>query len=170
MQRVETRLARRTWRCLYGLGRVLPNSLSRALHPRRVRADTRYENSILGYKPKMMSRAGRIIQEKDKDALGSSFDVVSFGHLIFEIALGYELTAATPEVEQLVGRCEYGLIELMVFIFFHPDNRIPSLEEVSACVCAWRCVRAGASGQRGQRSVGAAAEAVRMCACARVRA
>ena len=35
-----------------------------------------------------MSRAGKIIQEKDKDALGNSFDVVSFGYVTPPLSLG----------------------------------------------------------------------------------
>lgn len=39
------------------------------------------------------------------------------------MALGYELTKTRPDVEQLVGKCAYELVELFVFIFFHPDDR-----------------------------------------------
>ena len=78
----------------------------------------------------------------DKDVLGTSFDMVCFGHVIFEMALGYELTVARPNVEQLVGKCEYELIELMVFIFYHPDDRVPSVRckhfSRAACVRARR--------------------------------
>lgn len=74
--------------------------------------------------------ARKFLKEDGTDPLDSSFDVLCFGHLIFEMALGYELKSLRPDVEQLVGKCEYDVIELMVFIFFHPDDRIPSLEEV----------------------------------------
>jgi len=91
---------------------------------------TGFENPLLGYTPKLIHRAGKALGPKDKDPLGNSFDIVCFGHLLFEMALGYELTKTRPDVEQLVGKCAYELVELFVFIFFHPDDRIPTLEEV----------------------------------------
>jgi hypothetical protein len=57
------------------------------------------------------TQAGKVLKAADKDILGTSFDMVCFGHVIFEMALGYELTMARPNVEQLVGKCEYALIE-----------------------------------------------------------
>lgn len=58
------------------------------------------------------------------------YDVISFGHMLFELALGYELRKPLPDPEQLTGKCEYVIIEILVIIFFHPDNRVPTLEEV----------------------------------------
>jgi PX domain-containing protein kinase-like protein len=89
-----------------------------------------YENPLFGYTPKMMHRAGKALGAKDKDPLGLSFDMICFGHVLFEMAMGYELLKTRPDVEQLVGKCCYELVELFVFIFFHPDDRIPTLEEV----------------------------------------
>ena len=41
-----------------------------------------------------------------------------------------ELATAKPDVEAMVDQCEYSIIELMVYIFYHPDKRIPSLGEL----------------------------------------
>ena len=58
------------------------------------------------------------------------YDVVCFGRMLFEVACGYELRASVPDVEQLVGKCEYQIIEILVLIFFHPDSRVPTVEEL----------------------------------------
>ena len=47
--------------------------------------------------------ARKFLKEDGTDPLDSSFDVLCFGHLIFEMALGYELKSLRPDVEQLVG-------------------------------------------------------------------
>jgi hypothetical protein len=76
--------------------------------------------------------------------------VLAVGHLIFELALGYELDVVKPNVEvggsqscfvasdglnnaqALLGKCPYEVIELLVFIFYNPESRIPSLEDLAA--------------------------------------
>eukprot|EP00036_Acanthoecidae_sp_10tr_P017172 CAMPEP_0206312538 /NCGR_PEP_ID=MMETSP0106_2-20121207/14043_1 /ASSEMBLY_ACC=CAM_ASM_000206 /TAXON_ID=81532 /ORGANISM="Acanthoeca-like sp., Strain 10tr" /LENGTH=508 /DNA_ID=CAMNT_0053743845 /DNA_START=112 /DNA_END=1634 /DNA_ORIENTATION=- len=58
------------------------------------------------------------------------YDVVCFGRMLFELACGYELRSSVPDVEQLVGKCEFQVIEIFVLIFFHPDSRVPSVEEL----------------------------------------
>lgn len=35
------------------------------------------------------------------------YDIICFGRLLFEMALGYTLKGSLPDVEQLVGKCEY---------------------------------------------------------------
>ena len=48
-----------------------------------------YENSLLGYAPKTEARAGRVVRDIDGGPLDATFDVVNFGHLMFELAMGY---------------------------------------------------------------------------------
>ena len=64
------------------------------------------------------------------DSRLQDYDVICFGRMLFEMALGYELRSSLPDVEQLVGKCEYQIIEILIVIFFHPDSRVPSLEEL----------------------------------------
>eukprot|EP00041_Stephanoeca_diplocostata_P009744 m.152010 g.152010 ORF g.152010 m.152010 type:complete len:503 (-) comp17879_c0_seq3:351-1859(-) len=65
------------------------------------------------------------------DPLSWDYDVICFGRLLFEMALGYTLKGSLPDVEQLVGKCEYQVIEVLVLIFFHPDGRVPSVQELA---------------------------------------
>jgi len=62
--------------------------------------------------------------------LSWDYDVICFGRLLFEMALGHELRKSMPDPEQLTGKAEYMLIEILVIIFFHPDGRVPTIEEV----------------------------------------
>eukprot|EP00053_Salpingoeca_punica_P015712 m.145368 g.145368 ORF g.145368 m.145368 type:complete len:405 (+) comp16784_c0_seq9:254-1468(+) len=85
---------------------------------------TGYENSLFGYRSRMHPLV-KPVAKKDKKAA----DSLCFGHLIYEMALGYELETAKPSLNQLLGQCPPELQEVLSFIFFSVDE-IPSLEQI----------------------------------------
>lgn len=91
---------------------------------------TGLENTFFGHTLSQDTLVCKGTEKCKGDPTGWDYDVVCFGRMLFEMALGYELRSSLPDVEQLVGKCEYQIIEILIVIFYHPDKRVPSLEEV----------------------------------------
>lgn len=87
-----------------------------------------YENAIFGYRARLYGLL-RPILKKQKDAM----DSLCVGHMLYEMAMGYELEIAKPDIDHLFGKCPVEVIEVLAHIFYHPEERIPSLSEVSTC-------------------------------------
>ncbi|KAF6213105.1 hypothetical protein GE061_010820 [Apolygus lucorum] len=61
----------------------------------------------------------------------SVIDVVCFGHVLFEMCAGYELTVAVPTTANLLDIASYPqVVEVLEFIFNNPKQRCPSIEEL----------------------------------------
>ncbi|KAL8617943.1 hypothetical protein ACOMHN_052894 [Nucella lapillus] len=58
-----------------------------------------YENTFLGNTSRLLPLLKKKLKDENKDAV----DVLSFGHLLFEMAYGYELDTAHPGPQLLVG-------------------------------------------------------------------
>ncbi|KAK7602041.1 hypothetical protein V9T40_009482 [Parthenolecanium corni] len=58
-------------------------------------------------------------------------DVICFGHILFEMAAGYELTEPEPSAASMVdiGHLKQ-VVDVLNFIFKNPKKRIPSVEEL----------------------------------------
>ncbi|XP_073991322.1 slowpoke binding protein isoform X3 [Rhodnius prolixus] len=64
----------------------------------------------------------------------SVVDVICFGHVLFEMCAGYELTVAIPTAPNLLDISNYPqVIEVLEFIFNNPKQRYPSIEELLLC-------------------------------------
>ncbi|KAL1115880.1 hypothetical protein AAG570_006169 [Ranatra chinensis] len=58
-------------------------------------------------------------------------DIICFGHVLFEMCAGYELTVATPTAANLLDIDNYPqVVEVLEMIFHHPKHRHPSIGEV----------------------------------------
>jgi hypothetical protein len=109
---------------LQGATHAHPDTPPTLLHPLRV---VRY----FGQRHRDDALVMKALDKCGGDAASPwDYDVVCFGRMLFEMALGYELRSSVPDVEQLVGKCEYQVIEILVLVFFHPDSRVPSVEEL----------------------------------------
>lgn len=88
---------------------------------------TGIENNLLG----LNSRVNAVMWAKTKDEL-DSVDIISFGHLLFEMCAGYELSELHPSKGHLQLDLERypGVIEILNLIFDYPDGGYPSIEEI----------------------------------------
>ncbi|XP_014239405.1 slowpoke-binding protein isoform X2 [Cimex lectularius] len=58
-------------------------------------------------------------------------DVICFGHVLFEMCAGYELTVAVPTAANLLDISTYPqVVDVLEFIFNNPKERFPSIEEL----------------------------------------
>lgn len=87
---------------------------------------TGIENGLLG----LNSRVNAVMWAKTSDEL--DIDVICFGHLLFEMCAGYELTEMHPTKGHLQLDLERypGVIEILNLIFDYPDGGYPSIEEL----------------------------------------
>jgi PX domain-containing protein kinase-like protein len=70
-----------------------------------------YENALLGFSSKLHPLIRPLIKGKDEKNKDVE-DVLCFGHLLFEVAMGFELDACRPDIDQLVGKCPVEIIEV----------------------------------------------------------
>ncbi|EDQ88143.1 uncharacterized protein MONBRDRAFT_9459 [Monosiga brevicollis MX1] len=68
------------------------------------------------------------IPRKDRDR----FDTVCLGHVVYEMAMGQESADARPNMNELIGQCPPQVVELLAFIFYNAEGRVPTLQEVKA--------------------------------------
>lgn len=87
---------------------------------------TGYENTVLGLSSKLEPLLRKKLKT-NKDAM----DVLSFGHLLFEMATGYELDTPAPEPKHLVNISHQPTIEILYFIFENPSGRYPSVKDIA---------------------------------------
>ncbi|KAK3800726.1 hypothetical protein RRG08_003131 [Elysia crispata] len=86
---------------------------------------TGYENRFLAN----TSRVFTLVKKKLKDNPGA-LDSLCFGHLLYEMAFGFELSAAHPEPQQLVGHPFPAVVEILNFIF--ESESYPTIEEIAS--------------------------------------
>lgn len=87
-----------------------------------------YENVFLGNTSRLLPMIKKKIKNANKDAV----DVISFGHLVFEMAFGYELDTAHPGPQHLVTANSPAVVEVLNFIFENPSSKYPTLQETAA--------------------------------------
>eukprot|EP00899_Mesostigma_viride_P005065 jgi/Mesvir1/1455/Mv14441-RA.2 len=90
---------------------------------------TDYENSLLG----LSSRLQPFVQEHARIIrMPCEADVVCFGHLLFEMEMGYEMDPATIEANDFIPEgCSPEVAKVLLYIF-DPLKRPPQLEQVLA--------------------------------------
>ncbi|XP_032237029.1 slowpoke-binding protein isoform X2 [Nematostella vectensis] len=86
-----------------------------------------YEYSLLGYKARLQPLFKKLVK-KNKQAI----DVLAFGHLLFEMAAGYELNTAEPSDEQMESCYCPQVVEVLNSIFFNHSGAYPYLEEIAS--------------------------------------
>lgn len=90
---------------------------------------TGLENTLLGY----TSRIHPIIWSRAQSE-PSSVDSLCFGHVLFEMCAGYELDTPQPTPGNLLDLHQYPqVVEVLDFIFEHPEMRLPTVEELLLC-------------------------------------
>lgn len=88
------------------------------------------ENTLLGY----TSRNHQVVWRRARTS-PSQVDVICFGHVLFEMAAGYELNQPQPSPGHLqldLNRCPQ-VVEVLELIFQYPDGRYPTVEELLMC-------------------------------------
>lgn len=85
-----------------------------------------YENAFLGN----TSRVVPLIKKKLKDENKDAVDILSFGHLLFEMCFGFELDVAHPEPYHLVNAQSPAVVEILNYIFQNPDKKYPSIRQI----------------------------------------
>ncbi|EDS43497.1 slowpoke binding protein [Culex quinquefasciatus] len=88
------------------------------------------ENGLLG----LNSRVNAIVWSRSAPDI-DNIDVVCFGHLLFEMCAGYELTSPqpTPGHYQLDLERYPQVVDVLQMIFESPDGRYPTVEELVLC-------------------------------------
>uniref|UniRef100_A0A1B6DUY8 Protein kinase domain-containing protein n=1 Tax=Clastoptera arizonana TaxID=38151 RepID=A0A1B6DUY8_9HEMI len=87
------------------------------------------ENTLFGF----TSRTHSVIWSNARND-PNAVDVVCFGHVLFEMCAGYELTTPQPSASNLLDIDAYPqVVEVLDLIFHHPKHRYPSIEELLLC-------------------------------------
>uniref|UniRef100_A0AAG5CWM0 Protein kinase domain-containing protein n=2 Tax=Anopheles atroparvus TaxID=41427 RepID=A0AAG5CWM0_ANOAO len=88
------------------------------------------ENGLLG----LNSRVNAVIWARSAPDI-DNIDVICFGHLLFEMCAGYELTSPqpTPGHYQLDLERYPQVVDVLQMIFESPDGRYPTVEELVLC-------------------------------------
>ncbi|XP_055591633.1 uncharacterized protein LOC129743593 isoform X2 [Uranotaenia lowii] len=88
------------------------------------------ENGLLG----LSSRVNAVVWARSAPDL-DNIDVICFGHLLFEMCAGYELTSPqpTPGHYQLDLERYPQVVDVLQMIFESPDGRYPTVEELVLC-------------------------------------
>lgn len=88
------------------------------------------ENTLLGF----TSRIHPVVWSRARIA-PAAVDVICFGHVLFEMSAGYELTIPQPTPGHLQLDLErYPLVvEVLELIFQHPEGRYPTIQELLLC-------------------------------------
>lgn len=89
------------------------------------------ENPILGYSSRIQPV---IVKNSLLQCDPSTVDVICFGHVLFEMTAGYELTEPEPTQANMLDVTHYPkVVEILDFIFKNPKHRVPSIEELLIC-------------------------------------
>lgn len=88
-----------------------------------------FENSLFGWKSRLNPIMKKFLKDKQCDV---DVDVFQFGHLLYEMLAGYELTTAEPKREHLVNFRNVPVVEVLNFIFFNESEMYPSLDELAS--------------------------------------
>ncbi|XP_031633151.1 slowpoke-binding protein-like [Contarinia nasturtii] len=88
------------------------------------------ENGLLG----LDSKVNAVVSAKNMADVEHR-DVICFGHLLFEMCMGYELPTQQPTATNLFLDLEQHpkVVEVMQMIFESPGNRYPTIEELVRC-------------------------------------
>lgn len=86
-----------------------------------------FENSMFGWKSRLYPTIKKLIKNRDDD-----IEVVQFGHLLYEMLAGWELTTAEPRREQLKNFKNTPVVEVINFLFFNESEMYPTLDELLA--------------------------------------
>lgn len=86
-----------------------------------------FENSLFGWKSRLYPTIKKLLKDKDDD-----IEVIQFGHLLYEMLAGWELTTAEPRREQLINFRNTPVVEVINFIFFNESEMYPTLDELVA--------------------------------------
>ncbi|XP_054267498.1 slowpoke-binding protein isoform X2 [Macrosteles quadrilineatus] len=87
------------------------------------------ENTLFGYTSRIHPVIWSLARQEP-----SAVDVICFGHVLFEMCAGYELTTPKPSASNLADIDNYPqIIEVLDFIFQNPKCRYPSIEELLVC-------------------------------------
>lgn len=87
------------------------------------------ENVLFGYTSRIYPVISKAFRSEP-----SVVDVILFGHVLFEMCSGYELTVAVPTPANLLDIVNYPqVVEVLEFIFSNPKQRVPSIEELLLC-------------------------------------
>ncbi|XP_023713698.1 slowpoke-binding protein isoform X2 [Cryptotermes secundus] len=90
---------------------------------------TGLENTLLGH----TSRIHPVIWSRARTE-PPAVDSICFGHVLFEMCAGYELCTPQPSQGHLLDIRNYPqVVEVLEFIFQHPERRFPSVEELLLC-------------------------------------
>ncbi|GFO21200.1 slowpoke-binding protein-like [Plakobranchus ocellatus] len=85
-----------------------------------------YENRFLANTSRVYTLVKRKLREDP-----SAIDTLCFGHLVYEMAFGFELSSAHPEPQQLIGHQFPDVVEILNFIFENESGSYPTLEEIA---------------------------------------
>ncbi|XP_044737833.1 slowpoke-binding protein isoform X2 [Chrysoperla carnea] len=88
------------------------------------------ENTLLGF----TSRIHPVVWTRAR-VVPAAVDTICFGHVLFEMTAGYELTIPQPTQGHLQLDLERypQVVEVLELIFQHPDGRYPTIEELLLC-------------------------------------
>ncbi|RMX58121.1 hypothetical protein pdam_00000015 [Pocillopora damicornis] len=76
-----------------------------------------FENSMFGWKSRLYPTIKKLIKNRDDD-----IEVIQFGHLLYEMLAGWELTTAEPRREQLKNFKNTPVVEVINFLFFNESE------------------------------------------------
>lgn len=88
------------------------------------------ENGLLG----LNSRVNAVVWSQGVNEI-ENIDVICFGHLLFEMSAGYELSSPQPTAGHLQLDLERypQVVEILQMIFEAPDGRYPTVQELVFC-------------------------------------
>ncbi|XP_035828853.1 slowpoke-binding protein [Aplysia californica] len=90
---------------------------------------------IAGYENRFLANTSRVyslVKKKLKDENKGALDTLCVGHLLYEMAFGYELDAAHPEPQHLIGHQSPVVVEILNFIFENETGKYPTISEVNS--------------------------------------
>eukprot|EP00055_Hartaetosiga_balthica_P015220 m.88439 g.88439 ORF g.88439 m.88439 type:complete len:483 (+) comp8809_c0_seq1:154-1602(+) len=95
-----------------------------------------FENFLFGYSARQRSVIDPFIKNQPKEKRHKDIlTVLLFGHLLYEMSTGAEVQDAKPSMGDLTSNCSQTIREVLASIFYHPEERIPTLMEVQSHSC-----------------------------------
>ncbi|XP_078356019.1 slowpoke-binding protein-like [Oculina patagonica] len=86
-----------------------------------------FENRLFGWKSRLFPTVKKLTKGNEDD-----IEVIQFGHLLYEMLAGWELTTAEPKREQLANFRNVPVVEVINVIFFNESGTYPTLDELVA--------------------------------------
>eukprot|EP00056_Hartaetosiga_gracilis_P004524 m.75892 g.75892 ORF g.75892 m.75892 type:complete len:411 (-) comp11859_c0_seq4:169-1401(-) len=95
-----------------------------------------YENFLFGYKSRQRSVIDPFLKQQPKEKRHLDIlTVMLFGHLLYEMCSGVEVQEAKPTMSDITNNSTGALQGVLASIFYHPEERIPTLMEVQSHSC-----------------------------------